>query len=229
MITQDQRDIQLMNHLSFVSNFHDALGAGRVLDVMLDQSKIEWDKCFDANTGEHLIKGKFTSSQKSDAVRIYIAAIIGIYLRSSGVRVTSWTKATITSDNTTNVSISNRIAATEFQSHEELFKLVVTRLVGVDDALVDYVLALDNKAKALCLVTSLASRFDLTDSAVTAKTEYFGAIDYVEEKLNKGGFNTRFFLNHWEQIVPYYNDAKQEDELVLDHFDLLEQFDVTAV
>lgn len=189
-------DVQLnalLDNVSFVSLLRESIGGAVVIKALHETSLKEWDNAFDANTQEHLVKGVFTSNKKTDFIRIYISKLVAQYMKSVGVRATAWTKNTISSDNVTNVAIANRIAATEYETNEALFTLIVTRLIGFDDKLVEYAIETDNAVKAALLVDYLASKLELVETETDVKLIYPATVSFIEDKLNNNGFTPEFF------------------------------------
>ena len=195
-----------MDHMAFANTLRDAVGGGVVIQALWATAQKEWNNCFDANDPDkHLIKGVFTSVQKSDAVRVYISKLVAQYMKSLGVRLTAWTKGTIASENFTNVAITNRIAATQFETNYELFKIVVTRLIGLDDGLVDFAINDDAKGKARELVAYLGQKFDMGETREDVLAKYPEAVTYFEDLLD----NT-----HHLSLVPTFT-ADWFDQLFL--------------
>ena len=222
MAFADLNAVTLTSHLAFINRMQEAVGAAVVIKALHLTSKKEWDNCFDANTQDHLIKGVFTSTKKSDAIRVYIAKLIAQYMKSIGVRATAWTKVTIASENTTNVAISNRIAATEFQDNNELFKLVATRLMGFDDALVDFALAENNKEKAYWLAGYLAAQFDLVETIAEISQKYPDAVGYFEQRFDEGRMTPASFLSDFQLLNEYIDGLDMSGSMVgADVFDFM--------
>jgi hypothetical protein len=228
MDDKTQAATQMLEQLSFVNVLRDTLGSAKVIAALRDTSNKEWDNCKDANTGDHLIKGIFQSTQKGDAVRIYIAKVMAQYMRSVGARANAWTKNTIAAENFTNTSISNRISAAEFQEADELFKIVATRLIGFDDGVIDFVVAKTPKAKAEALVVYLASRFDLAESPEKAAEHYAGIIDLFSVKFEGDGFDELYFLKTVGQVISYYSYSVGEELKLTNPFDVLEMLESEA-
>lgn len=195
---------QLLETLSFVNTLREVTGGVKIIQALLETSSKEWDNSKDANTDTHLIQGVAVSTKKSDAVHVYIAKIVAQHMRSVGNRQTAWTKGTIASEHHTNVAITNRIAAGDFHTHVDLFKMVAGRLLGYDDGLFDFALAETPRAKAEALVAYMATRFDLSDDRSCALIDYSNAVDFVEMMFEKEGFTNEYFLKTIGQVITYF-------------------------
>lgn len=210
---------QRLAYISFVSRMHEVLGSMNVIKALAALSEEQWNRSFDTNTEEHLIRGVFSSPQKSDAVRIYIAKLMKVHLNSIGNRVCAWTKDTIAGENATNVAISNRIAATEFKSSYELFQLVATRLMGYDDMLIKLALAEDASTKTKLLMNYVSSLYDLSVPDKCATEIYIDQAVRIEGLLVTDALTTDYVLEHINQVGRFFKDL---DEVVVNLWDLFE-------
>lgn len=223
MDTQSRAATQLLETLSFVNTLREVTGGIKIVQALLETSSKEWDNAKDANTDNHLIKGVAVSTIKSDAVHIYIAKIVAQNMRSVGNHLTAWSKATVASENNTNVAISNRIAADVFHDHLDLFKMVGVRLLGYDEGVITLAAATTPREKATALVSYMATRYDLTENHDTALVEYLGSIDMFEAMFEKDGFTNEYFLKTIGQVIAYYHSPVSEGTVLLDNpFDMLD-------
>jgi hypothetical protein len=223
MDTQSRAATQLLETLSFVNTLREVTGGVKIIQALLETSSKEWDNSKDANTDTHLIQGVAVSTKKSDAVHVYIAKIVAQHMRSVGNRQTAWTKGTIASEHHTNVAITNRIAAGDFQTHVDLFKIVAGRLLGYDDGLFDFALAETPRDKAETLVAYMATRFDLSDDRNCALSDYPNAIDFAEMMFEKDGFNNEYFLKTIGQVISYFaNPTNDAGSHLTDPFDVID-------
>ena len=103
-----------------------------ILKSLFDISEQEWMRSYNAETEEHLIKGVFTSGEKTDVIRGYIAKIVKLYLNNVGVVPGGWSKNTLVSENEFTKHSIDRIATTKVSTNKELFLIVATRILGVD-------------------------------------------------------------------------------------------------
>lgn len=229
MQANEQLQNHLLDHLAFVSNVRDTVGSITVLQALLTTSKKEWDNSFHDGTNEHLIKGVLFDSKKTDAVRVYIAKLVAQYMRSQGIRTTAWTKATIAADHATNVAITNRITNIQFFAHTDLFKLVATRLMGFDDAVVDLALAASAKEKAELLVGYIATRFDLAEDSAKALEAYGSAVEFFEDHFKEDSLTPVFFIRAAASAISYYSTDFADTIPMMDHFDVLAAFDSEAL
>lgn len=216
-----------MDHMTFATALRDAVGGAKVIQALYETSQKEWNNCFDANDPDsHLIKGVFTSLQKSDAVRVYISKLVAQYMKSIGTRVTAWTKGTIASENFTNVAITNRISATQFETNYDLFKIVATRLLGFDDMLVDFAIVDGVKGKARTLTGYLGLRFDVAETYEDVLFKYPDAVTYFEDLLestHEAALIPAFTANWFDQL--FLNIATySHEEVKPDLFDMLPVF-----
>lgn len=210
---------QRLSYISFIARIHEVLGSLNVIKALDAVSEEQWGRSFDANTEEHLIRGVFTSPQKSDAVKLYIAKLMKVHLNSIGNRVCAWTKDTITGENATNVAISNRIAATEFKTSRELFQLVATRLMGYDDMLVKMAFAEDADVKTKLLMNYMSSLYDMSVIDKCATEVYIDQAVRIEGLLVTDAFTTDYVLEHIFQVGRYFQN---KDDVVINHWDLFE-------
>jgi hypothetical protein len=204
MDTQSRAATQLLETLSFVNTLREVTGGVNVVQALLETSAKEWANSKDANTDVHLIQGVAVSTKKSDAIHVYIAKIVAQHMRSVGNRVTAWTKGTIASEHHTNVAVTNRMTAGDFQTHIDLFKMVAGRLLGYDDGLLDFALAETPRAKAEALVAYMATRFDLSEDRTKALFDYPNATDFTESMFEKQGFTNEYFLKTTGQVIAYF-------------------------
>ena len=200
------------DQLSFVLALRDAVGGANVLRTLLATSHQQWERMTDTNTDIHLIKGVGVSTIKTDAIYTYISYIIKQYMMSNGVRSTAWTKNTIAADNFTNKAISNIIASRTFDDHADLFKVVATRLMGFDDALVDLANELGSKEKAEILVVYLASRFDLgtNKEEILKMREY--EVGYFQALFDSYAFTPAYFDGKIHEAVSHFTDGPGDGE-----------------
>lgn len=225
MQANEQAQNLLLDHLAFVVDIRDTLGSLNVLQALLTTSKKEWDNCRDDSDDSHLIKNVTLGSKKTDAVRVYVAKLVAQYLRSNGVRTTAWTKATISGDHSTNVAITNRITNIVFKDHVELFKLVMGRLLGFDEAIIDLALVSSPKEKAKLLVAFIATRFDLAEDRAKALEVYGGAVEYFEQKFEEETFTPGFFIQASASAIAYYSSDFGTAAPVTDKFDTMQMLD----
>jgi hypothetical protein len=218
----------LLDHLAFVVDIRDTLGSLNVLQALLTTSKKEWENSRDDSDDSHLIRNVALGSKKTDAVRVYVAKLVAQYLRSNGVRTTAWTKATISGDNGTNVAITNRITNMMLKDHTELFRLVMTRLLGFDEAIVDLTLVSSPKEKAKLLVAFIATRFDLAEDRIKALEVYGAAVEYFEQKFEEESFTPAFFIQASGAAIAYYSGDFSEAAPMVDKFDVMQMLDNAA-
>lgn len=199
------------DYASFVLRINEVVSTGRIIKSLYDISVIEWERSFNAETSEHLIKGVFTSPQKSDAVKVYITKVMQAHMNSLGGRLSAWTKETIGGENATNVAISNRIAATEFNSNEELFKLIATRLIGYDTSLIEFGITDESLVdeRVSLLMEYVSGQFDLGDPERTIKSVYSDAFDILVKAFNEGSYTPEYVRKHINQSVPCFTNEKE--------------------
>jgi hypothetical protein len=197
MTTAHQPNLNLfLDYTTFITRMREVVSGATLIQALYKVSDEEWARSTDLDTGTHLIQGVFTSAQKSDAIRIYISKLINVHMISQGGHLTAWTKDTIASENATNVAISNRIAATEFRTNEELFMLIAGRLMGYDETLLRFSLSTDVVKRAQLLVNYLSGQFDLSVQGTPAHEMYFDQVRVMSELLQEGGFTPEFYTAH---------------------------------
>ena len=225
MQTTTDRQTLKLETLQFVLHLRDVIGTRLVLKSLMDISKKAWDDSFDANTDVHLIQGIAVSPYKSDAIKSYIAKLVKVYLNSVGVRTNAWTNESICEDNFTNVTISNKISAQVFTSHEEMFALVATRLLGFDTDLVTFGMANAPAKRAQSLVIYMARRYNLGIKADQILSDYADAVDLMRDVLNLPDFLV-YFNNVVDNVIAYYDggEATPEHTLISNQFDVLSMF-----
>lgn len=217
--------IPFLDYQSFILHMRDVVNGSKVIQALFRTSQEEWDRSFDANSERHLIQGVFTSPQKSEAVRIYISKIVKLHMISTGSRLTAWTKDTVASENPTNVAISNRIAAIEFKSNRELFKIVASRLLGFDDALIAFALEDDVDTRAKLMMDYLSSQFDLSVGAEKPHTMYIDQTVDLSILLKTDGFTPEFFAGHLYHAMKYFEAF---EGVVANHWDVFDLLDAVV-
>lgn len=209
-----------LNYTTFISRMREVVTGANVIKALFDVSEIEWNRSTDLDSGNHLIQNIFTSPQKTDAVKIYIARVINAHMISVGAHLTTWTKDTIASENATNVAIASRIAATEFKSNEELFTLICTRLMGYDDSLVRFALTPESGRRAEILVDYLSGHFDLSLADSVSHEMYRDQANVLGEMLEAAAFTPEFFSAHIYHASKFFENF---DGVMMNHWDLFEQ------
>jgi hypothetical protein len=218
--------IPFLDYQSFILHMRDVVNGSKVIQALFRTSQEEWDRSFDANDRDrHLIQGVFTSPQKSEAVRIYIAKIVKLHMISTGSRLTAWTKDTVAGENPTNVAISNRIAAIEFKNNRELFKIVASRLLGFDDALIAFALEDDVDTRAKLMMDYLSAQFDLSVGTEKPHTMYIDQTVDLSILLKTDGFTPEFFAAHLYQAMKYFEAF---EGVAMNHWDLFDILDVVV-
>jgi len=149
-----------LNFITAVSNLRAAVGVVGLLKTMYTTGSSRWDMSFDALTGDHLIKGVMLSSAKTDAVRIYVQTLVQLYMNSLNVTAGPLTKFSLSNENEITVAIIDRIATSKLDDHLTLFKLVVSRLLGIDPLLASAAVMNSDSDAAKALIIYLAHRSD---------------------------------------------------------------------
>lgn len=194
----------LMDYTAFILRLRDATNGAKLIQGLQRVAQEEWDRSFDADTEKHLIEGVFASLGKTEAVKGYIAKVVALHIRTTGNRLAAWTKETVTSENSTNLAISNRIAAIEFKSSRELFILVATRLLGYDDALVKFAIEDDLDTRAKYLMDYMSAQFDLVIPGEAAHLTYIDQTVDLSLLLKTDGFDPQFFSDHIYHGTKFY-------------------------
>lgn len=217
---------RLLDYISFIGRMHEMMGNAKIIKALHTTSVVEWERSRDTNTQDHLIQGVFSSPQKTDAVKIYISKMMKMHMNSIGSRLTAWTKDTIASENTTNVAISNRIAATEYKDNMPLFMLVATRLMGYDDAMVRFSLLddADVAGKTKELMNYISAQYDLSVVDTCATTLYIDQAVRIEGLIKTDTLDTDYALQHVDHAMEFF---KTHNGGPIDLWDLFEKLSDT--
>lgn len=210
-----------LDHIAFVNDIRNAVESAVIVNALHDTAIETWNQSFDANTQVHLIKGVFTSQAKTECINAYIAKLVGQYMTSRGARSVTWTKAALQAENFTTMAVINRINATEFDQNMPLFKIVATRLLGMDEFLIDFALAGTVQERAENLIKYMAMRYELSESSADVLMDYCDALDTLVELLEQDSFRNQEFLL---QLIQNIQDFP-EDQLTINALDMLPQFD----
>lgn len=213
----------LLDYNTFILRMRDVVNGAKVIQALHRTSQEEWDRSFDANTERHFIKGVFTSPEKSEAIKAYIAKVVKLHMISTGSHLTAWTKDTVASENSTNVAISNRIAATEFKDNEELFLLVATRLIGYDDSLVKFSLETNPDEQAKLMMDYLSAQFDLSFDGKKPHLTYIDQTINLSILLRTEGFTPKFFADHLHHATKFFEAF---EGVAMNQWDLFDTLDV---
>jgi len=214
----------MLDHIAFVTALRDFVGSRAVLKGLLETSALEWDRSVNGNTGEHLIKDVAVGHSKSEAIQAYVSKVVKHYLVSAGTRATAWTKDTIASENFTNVTITNRLAAQTFTDHLKLFRPVTTRLIGFDDLIVEAALTEDMRVLTYTAMMYLANRFELASGRKELDSKYGHYHHYFETKFTENGFTPEYFEAEILKAIKHYSEEPEEGAMhLMDRFDLLVQ------
>lgn len=216
---------EYLDYQAFILHMRDIVANAKVIKSLFTTSEEEWDRSRDIGTGNHFIRGVFHSPQKTEAVKTYIAKLVKMHMISLGSRLTAWTKDTVAGENPTNIAISNRIAAIEFKNNRDLFKIVATRLIGFDDALVAFALEEDVDAKAKLLMDYLSARFDMSVNGEKSHLMYIDQTVDLSTLLKTDGFTPEFFADHLHQATKYFESFAGG---VVNHWDLFDLLDVVV-
>lgn len=215
----------LLDYNAFILRMRDVVNGAKLIQALFRTSQEEWDRSVEAGSDRHLIKGVFTSPEKSDTIKVYIAKLIKLHMISTGSHLTAWTKDTVAGENATNVAISNRIAATSFKENAELFSLVATRLIGYDDAVVKFALETDADVKAKLLMDYLSAQFDLSVGNEKPHLMYIDQTVDLSILIKTDGFTPAFFTDHLYQAFKYFEAF---EGVVMNHWDLFDILDVVV-
>ena len=208
-----------LDYTTFIGRLREVVTGANVIKALYNVSEEEWRRSVDLDSGNHLIQNIFTSPQKSDAVRAYIARLINAHMISLGAHLTTWTKDTIAGENATNIAISNRIAAVEFQNNEELFTLICGRLMGYDESLIRFSLTEDTGRRARILVDYLSGQFDLSIQGSVSHEMYMDQAAVLAEMLEDASFTAEFFTGHIYHASKFFETF---DGVMMNHWDLFE-------
>jgi len=220
MLDQVQLGNAQLDHIAFINDVRNAVHSAVIVNVLHDTSIATWEQSFDANTKEHLIKGVFTSQAKTEACNAYLAKLVAQYMASRGALSVTWTKGTIERENFTNMAVINRINATEFDSNLPLFKIICSRLFGMDEMLIDFALGANVRERAESLVKYLALRYELSPSPEAAPLDYPDAVDMFEKLLKADVLGSPKFIGQLIENVQSF----PEDRVELNQLDMFPRF-----
>lgn len=206
-----------LDYLSNVLRFRQMLGGLNIIKALYAYSAKDWEKYINAETQEHFIRDELTSGQKTDAVNSYINKLVKLYLNSIGSQPSTWTKNTLTAENTITKAVIGRLAVARYETNEDLFRAVVSRIIGIDLALVDAALAPadDFAVQAKTIVQYLYNIADLTvDVDGEAVDTYSDLIIVLAGLLKFGHVGEELFAILVEEDYDQFGD--------LDSLDLVE-------
>ncbi|MNM18509.1 hypothetical protein D3C81_288020 [compost metagenome] len=184
---------KLQNKLDFhttVLDLRAAAGSLVVLGVLRKLSNEEWERCRDDASDTHLIKGVIFDSKKTEAIRAYIAKIVRLYMNTVGPNIGAWTKNSLENEHVLTKAVSDKICNSEINTADQLFEMVITRLIGVDSHIVRASLAKTNRGIALGLVGYLSARHD---ESVDPLVTYAQLINDIEILLDAKKLNDEFY------------------------------------
>lgn len=166
--------------LSVILRFNDVIGNTNVLRALHTTGLKTWKESVNSNTQAHLIEGIHTTGFKTDAINHYISVLVKVFMSSNGANLSGWTKNSLEAENTFTTVVANRMGAKLYNNHNDLFIDVVTRLLGFDKALSEYVVGLEEDTKRVdLLVGYVASQFDDLVGIDNAEIYYDLLIDHL--------------------------------------------------
>lgn len=229
MQTIAERQMFKLETLQFVLHVRDVIGTRLVMRSLLEVSKKTWDESFDGNTDIHLIEGVSVGAGKTDAIKTYIAKLVKVFLNVTSVRVNAWTNESICNDNFTNIVLANKVAGQVFMRHEDLFQLVVTRLLGFDPALVAFTVANAPIKRKNALVVYLAQRYSLGTEEDKILEDYQDAINVLGEVIEAPDY-AAYFDKTVAEVIDYFDSAKDDPEVsvLTNPLDILVMFYIKA-
>lgn len=197
-----------LDYLTNVLRFRQMLGGINILKTLYMFSVKDWERYTNAETGDHLIRDELTSGQKTDSVNSYINKLVKLYLNSIGSQPSTWTKNTLTAENTLTKAVIGRLAVARYADNDELFRAVVSRIIGVDLSLIDAALAPadDFAAQAKTIVQYLYNITDLTADVDGAADDTYSDFIIVLTGLLKFG-------HVGEELFALLVDESFDDEL----------------
>ncbi|ASU03677.1 hypothetical protein JOAD_238 [Erwinia phage vB_EamM_Joad] len=180
-----------MKALSVITRFNDVIGNTNVLRSLYRESQKEWAKSVNANNGEHLIKSIHTAGFKTDAVQAYVSVLAKIFLSSQGANLSAWSKNSLAEEHALTAAVISRMGTKLYDTNDQLFTDVATKVLGFDLYLVEYVLASEGGDKAVDkLVAYVTSQFDDLVGAENAEIyfdeliEHLKHIDLIQDRDN---------------------------------------------
>ncbi|MDH1421368.1 hypothetical protein [Pseudomonas aeruginosa] len=213
--------IEKLNFQTLVLHLREVKGGFNVLQVLWETAQKEWERSKNADTDIHFIKGVFTSTQKTDAVRIYVAKLAKLYMNTVGVLPGMWSKHTLTHEHVLTKATVDKICTMEVNSSEQLFELVATRVLGVDKTLVEYILTDEDKPRdrARILINYLGYR---VDEPGVPEEDYPDLISSLSELIGNNGFTDEFFENLLKEAETYFESGSVDFQQT--PLDVLENF-----
>lgn len=175
----------LQNKLDFygaVLDLRAAVGGLNILRSLRKLSNEEWTRCRNDASDVHLIKGVIFDSTKTDAIRAYIAKIVKLYMNSIGTVVGTWTKHGLEQEHVLTKAVSDKITTSEINTADQLFEMVVTKLLGIDVYLVRAGMAESSEDVAKELVNYLGYRADETTDPLTTYPELVAQLTQLLDK-----------------------------------------------
>lgn len=167
--TQEQ-----LKAISVVSRFNDVIGNALVLKSLLSIGRKEWEGFVNEGTGAHLISKIQSTGFKTDAIHTYISKLVKVFMNSQGANLGAWTKDSLANEHSLTTAVVSRMSATLYKEHDELFIDVAVRLLGFDNALVQYAIS----DKPLWMVGYVSSQFDDIPAAQTAELYYGKLVEH---------------------------------------------------
>lgn len=219
----------LQNKLDFYATVLDlrtAVGSLNILRALRKLSNEEWDRCRNDATDEHLIRGVFVNSTKTDAIRAYIAKLVKLYMNSVGMTAGAWTKKGLEDEHILTKAVSDKICNSEINSADQLFEMVVTRLLGVDKFLVKAAMTAEAVGIASALVEYLGYRADETSDPLVS---YGDLVKELTKQLFANKLDDQFYeiiLDDGCKVLALQLQAAQSENAVLERFlgiEVLEQ------
>lgn len=213
-----------LDFLATVTSLRQLNNSLKITRALFELSETEWERSRDIEMDEHLIKNVFTNSKKTDAIQVYTSKLVKIYMMSVGPQPGIWTRQTLASENSLTKAVFDRICVTKITSNKELFTLVASRLLGIDNFLIEASICdkEDHLTKAKCFINYLGWTDNNTDSP---EDVYRDTVFLLAELSERDLVNDVFFNRLVTEGNLFFNPADSEQAPDYNAMDALDIFD----
>lgn len=208
-----------LNYLTAVLRLREVVGGVGILQAIYNYSKEEWTRCRNANTDEHLIKNVHHSSLKTEAVRTYVSKLAKLYLESWGAQPSCWTKQTLMAENAITKRVIDAITNTTLLDNDQLFGLVATRVLGIDQFVVAAVVSEGTHARYSALVNYFGYTSGETEETDPPASVYESTVTLLNHLGEHRLLNDELFTALVQNGIQFFEEEPESDLDILDLFD----------